>query len=223
MTIRNWPRPAFTMGAVLAFLSGCGIPPVDTKTISQSPARPQDMALAQKAVRACAGVPDNDNVTRALTNAGFQVTTVQAPIRGGRTVSRYDVQSPNDRVIVFYQARTCYVGVVDMTPAQSKELATFWVDAYDAKPNGTYGDGLSDHVSGAWRRYFYDWPNHINLYIAAYKTWPSGPYDPQNKYGFDIGDVFPNTKGAAVKLEYVSQCKSYKPLGKDTEIVRTCS
>ena len=75
-------------------------------------------------------------------------------------------------------------------------------------------DGLSDHVSGAWRNFFTE-PARIpdkaayyhRIYIAAYKTWPSGPYDPQRNLPYRAESIFPDGPGAAVRLSHVTECK----------------
>lgn len=107
-----------------------------------------------------------------------------------------------------------------MTPSQSAKLAQRWVRAFDAKSNAEVGDGLSDHVSGAWRHFFTE-PARIpdkaayshRVYIAAYKTWPQGPYDPQRQFGYDIYGLFPEAPGAAIGLNHVVTCQPHIKTG----------
>ena len=205
------PVPKFP--SVLCFLGliGCGIPPVDTTLVSKTPADAKSFAVAKQAVRACKSWPNREKNFR---QAGFGYTTQTVALRNGREISRIIVSSPNDAVSVLIDGSSCYVGLENMTPSQSYELAQIWVQSYGAQPNSTYGDGLSDHVSGAWRNFFTEparFPDKAayshRVYIASYKTWPHGPYDPQRNIAYDIGGIFPkNTPGAAVRLTHVVEC-----------------
>ena len=106
----------------------------------------------------------------------------------------------------------CWIGLEGVTPKQSVELAQIWVAAFDAKPNSAYGDGLSDHVSGAWCNLFTEperFPDKARykhrVFIAAYKTWTHGPYDPQRNTAFKV-EGFPKVLGAAIKLSHAIEC-----------------
>ncbi|CUH52944.1 THUMP domain-containing protein [Shimia marina] len=191
-------------------LGACSIPPVDPTYISDTPADAASFALAQRAVRACSDLHSPDAVQRKLTQAGFQVVAKGTASRGRE---RFDVVAPDADVIVHFNASNCFVGLVGMTPEQSYELAQIWVKAHQAKPNSAYGDGLSDHVVGAWRRFFEEpaaqgkAPYQHRIYIAAFKTWPYGPYDPSGSLGYAI-EPFPKKPGAAVELSHHAQCNA---------------
>lgn len=207
-------------------LAGCGIPPVNKALISDVPADAQSFAVAQKAVRACYGA----NSLSKFRRAGFGVSSQQVEIRGGRKIKRTLISSPDEAVSVLKHGNTCYVGLKNMTPSQSSRLASIWVKAFDAKPNSEFGDGLSDHVSGAWRRFFTEPANIPNkaayihrIYIAAYKTWPHGPYDPQRNIPFSIEGTFPDTAGAAVRLSHVIECKPNIKTGPRSGAFLPCS
>lgn len=199
---------------ILLTVSACGIPPVDTKLVSSVPADQRTFAIAQDAVRACVDLYDWEKVKRRFRRAGFEVVSQRATTRQGRSISRTLVKSPDEAVSVLLLGNSCYVGLINMTPQQSAQLARIWVDAHDAEPNSAFGDGLSDHVSGAWRRYFIEpaqaprkSPYLHRIVISAYKTWPHGPYDPQRNLAYDIAGAFPNLPGAAVRLHHFVECK----------------
>lgn len=219
-----WKRTFSIVG--LLGLSGCGIPSVDPTYISDVPADAQSFAVAQKAVRACYG----ENAISKLRRAGFGVSSQEVKLKNGRMALRYNVTSPDKRVTVLYQNKSCIVGLESMTPSQSAQLARIWVKAYDAKPNSEYGDGLSDHVSGAWRNFFTEparFPDkaayYHRIYIASYKTWPHGPYDPQRNIAYSIEGHFPKTKGAAVKLTHAIECQPIVSTGPKTGAFLPCS
>lgn len=207
-------------------LAGCGIPPVDKTLISDNPASAESFAIAQKAVRACYGA----NALSKFRRAGFGVSTQQFQLKNGRESTRIFISSPDDAVSVLYHGDSCYVGLKNMTPSQSAQLAQIWVKAFEAKPNSAYGDGLSDHVSGAWRNFFTE-PASIpdkaaythRIYIAAYKTWPSGPYDPQRNIPYSIEGIFPDGQGAAVELSHVIECKPHVSTGPRSGAFLPCS
>lgn len=210
----------------LTTLAGCGIPPVDPTLISDTPATAQSFAVAQQAARACYG----PNALTKFRNAGFGVTPQQVEVRGGRIIERYLISPPDDSVSVIYQKYKCYVGLESMTPDQASQLAQIWVDAYDAKPNSAFGNGLSDHVSGAWRHFFTE-PARIpdkaayyhRIYIAAFKTWPHGPYDPQSHFPYSIEGIFPDTPGAAIRLSHAIECKPHIKTGPKSGAFLPCS
>jgi hypothetical protein len=206
-------RLAVISGMCAAFLIGCGVPALDTTLVSQTPADARIFAIAQRAVRACSRMPDRDNVLRAFRASGFGVTEQSIEGVQGRSSTRAIITAPDSAVSVLYHGSHCYVGLLGMTPDQSRDLAGIWATAFGASPNSAHGDGLSDHVSGAWRRFFNepaDIPNHgaftHRIYIAAYKTWPQGPYDPQRSVPFPVDGLFPDQPGAAVKLNYNLTC-----------------
>ncbi|WP_220750662.1 hypothetical protein [Jannaschia sp. AI_61] len=209
-------------------LVGCRIPPVDTTFISTTPADAKSFAVAKQAVRACRSFTNRE---RSFRQAGFGYSTQPVVLRNGREAFRVVVSPPNDAVSVLIDGRTCYVGLENMTPSQSYELAQIWVHAYSAQPNSAYGDGLSDHVSGAWRNFFTEparfpdkAPYYHRIYIAAYKTWPHGPYDPQGNIAYNVGDVFPkNTPGAAVELTHAIDCKPIVSTGPQSGAFLPCS
>ncbi|MEL6468045.1 MAG: hypothetical protein AAFQ58_24040 [Pseudomonadota bacterium] len=215
--------------AALLVVAGCGIPPLDTRLVSNVPADAQSFAVAERAVRACTGLMDNEKVRRDFERAGFDVSVRMVQARNGKAIPRTDITAPDKAVSVLYLGSSCYVGLEGMTPDQSARLARVWVDAYGAQPNSAFGDGLSDHVSGAWRRFFTE-PHRIpdkaayyhRVYIAAYKTWPSGPYDPKRNVGFSIPD-FPDTPGAAVRLNHVIECRPQVVTGPRRGVFLPCS
>ncbi|WP_299680286.1 hypothetical protein [uncultured Roseobacter sp.] len=211
------------------FVAGCGIPPVDTEFISSVPADTQSFAVAERAVRACTDVIDREKVRRNLERAGFGVTIQQVKAKNGRTIPHMIISAPHEAVSVLYLGSSCFVGLENMTPDQSARLARIWVDAHGAQPNSAFGDGLSDHVSGAWRRFFTEphrFPDKAayrhRIYIAAYKTWPNGPYDPQRSVPFSIPD-FPAKPGAAVELNHAFDCLPDVRTGPTSGVLLQCS
>lgn len=210
--LRSLPRLPALSALCLAGLAACGIPPVDTATISTTPANAASFAVAQQAVRACIDMDERDTQIRNFRRAGFDVTI--------SSQGQITVTAPDDAVTVLLHHRSCWVGLEYMTPQQSVQLAQIWVDAYDATSNAANGQGLSSHVANAWRNIFTEpevFPEtpayRHTIYIAAYKTWPSGPYDPQRGTSFDLGDPFPDVPGAAVSLRHNVACKSPFPGG----------
>lgn len=222
------PVPKFLSTLCLLVLIGCEIPPVDTTLISKTPADAKSFAVAKQAVRACKSLTNREKNFR---RAGFGYSTQPFKLRNGREISRISVSSPNDAVFVLIDGSECYVGLEYMTPSQSYELAQIWVQSYDAQPNSAHGDGLSDHVSGAWRNFFTEparFPDKAayshRVYIASYKTWPHGPYDPQHNIAYDIGDFFPkNRPGAAVKLTHAIKCEPIVSTGPRSGAFLPCS
>lgn len=212
-------------------LAGCGIPPVNTKFISSTPAAASSYAVAQRAVRACSKLPDKEATLRAFKRSGFRANQTETPRRnGGGTFTRFTIEAPDNAVSVLLSGGDCYVGLESMTPTQSYNLASIWVRAYGAKSNSALGDGLSDHVSGAWRKSFTE-PARLpdraayehRIYIAAYKTWPHGPYDPQRGVGYNIAGLFPDKPGAAVKLSYVRTCRPIVSTGPNSGAFLPCT
>ena len=217
-------------GISLFGLASCSIPPVDTTYISSTPADAGSFALAQRAVRACTNVLDRANVLTRFRQSGFKVQQQQITLRRGRTTERVTITAPDPRVRVLYGGGACYVGLENMTPEQSYQLARIWVKSYGAQPNSAYGDGLSDHVSGAWRRFFTEparfpdkAPYYHRIYIAAYKTWPSGPYDPQRNIAYSVEGIFPDKPGAAVRLSHTAECKPIVKTGPKSGAFLPCS
>lgn len=224
----SWTKAISTF--FLFLISGCTIAPVDPTYISRVPADAQSFAVAQKAVRACYG----ENALDKFRLAGFGVSVQQVKKSNGHQIQHTRISSPDPDVYVLYHgnrnATKCYVGLKGMTPSQSSELAGIWVKAFDAKPNSEFGDGLSDHVSGAWRNYYEEpprFPDKAAYYhrtnIAAYKTWPYGPYDPQKDFGYDIDGFFPEAPGAAVKLSYIKECRPHVSTGPRSGAFLPCS
>ncbi|SHH91458.1 hypothetical protein SAMN05443551_3542 [Marivita hallyeonensis] len=223
-------RLSIIAAACIAILPGCGIPPVDTSTVSRMPANAQSFAVAQRAARACSHASSPTTVSQAMRRAGFAVSQERVTVRGGRQVTRFRITSPDDAVRILYFPGSCYVGLEGMTPAQSSQLASIWVEAHQLLSNAEFGDGLSSHVSGAWRRFFTEPPRFPDkapyahrIYVAAYKTWPSGPYDPQRSLAYDIGDFFPKTPGAAVRLNHAIECKPQVTTGPRSGVFLPCS
>lgn len=210
-------------------LAGCGIPPVDTSMISQTPADSRRYTVAQKAVKACSQMPDGGKVLRYFRQSGFSVSKKKMALRGGREISRVVVKAPDPDVSVLYHGSGCYVGLKGMTPDQSYRLAGIAARALNAQPNSAYGEGLSDHVAGAWRRFFTTPPRFPDkaayehrIFVAAYKTWPHGPYDPQRSVPFNIDGLFPKAPGAAVKISYTSECKPIVSTGPRSGVFLPC-
>lgn len=219
---------AFLCSIVLG-LAGCSIAPVDPTFISTTPADAKSFSVAKRAVNACRDLTSSDLVRRRFERAGFGVSSELASKRNGRIVKRTTISSPDEKVYVLFLGHACYVGLENMTPEQSKQLAQIWANAHNAKPNSAYGDGLSDHVSGAWRR-FVEEPYRIpdkaafshRIYIAAYKTWPYGPYDPQQHVSYPIAD-FPKKPGAAVKIVHHIECHSIVETSPTSGVFLSCS
>ncbi|TCS60016.1 hypothetical protein EDD52_11626 [Primorskyibacter sedentarius] len=177
----------FVFVAAMLGLAGCpGIPPVNTATISQTPASNRLFAQAKEAVRICSKLPDWKAVYSAFGAAGYEIRTLDALGQDGRVVQRtHFVNGEDAEIFLIATPRGCTVGIENMTPAQSFELAQPWVKAFGAKTNAELGQGLSPHVVQAWRSIRDD--RHV--YIAAHKTWPADNY------------VFPDVPGAAATLK----------------------
>lgn len=207
-------------------LAGCTIAPVDPTWISEVPANARSFAIAQQAVRACYG----ENALDKFRRAGFGVATKTIKLRNGQDTTRIDITPPYEAVTVLFHGKTCYVGLENMTPEQSAQLAGVWVRAYGAKSNAELGQGLSDHASGAWRNIFTE-PARVpdkaaykhTVFIAAYKTWPYGPYDPQSSFPYSIKGRFPDKPGAAVKLSHHFECQPHIAAAPDGGILLPCS
>ena len=211
-------------------LSGCVAAPVNTSLISTAPASEANFTVAQQAVKACKNVINRSQVLNNFRKFGFGVSEQLVSGQSNRSYTRAIITPPTDAVSVLFHPSRCYVGLKGMTPSQSVRLAQIWVDAYNARPNSDFGDGLSHHVSGAWRR-FVDEPARIpdkaaykhRIYIAAYKTWPTGPYDPQKNLPFEVDSAFPNAAGAAVSLRHGTDCISYIKTGPRSGVFLACS
>lgn len=159
-----------------AVTSGCAqIPPVNTATISDSPANTAAFAEARQAVRACAGLPDAKAMFDRFEAIGYR--SPLAPDRASRTalpggqtrVVIPTVSHDDGDVIVQAGDGYCYVGLRSMTPQQSYTLAQILVERFGATTNAENGQGLSDHVVQAWRVESNGTPVVL---IAAHKTWP---------------------------------------------------
>ncbi|RVT82756.1 hypothetical protein DXV76_16100 [Rhodobacteraceae bacterium CCMM004] len=173
--------------ASLMLMLGCAsIPPLDTTTISQTPASASQMAFAGRIVRVCSGLPDADRVMAAFEAMGHQVGRWRMIMGGGEElVSPRQVSFERGDVIVQASETDCYVGVKGMTPEQSYQLAQPWVRHFGAITNAEAGQGLSPHVVQAWGGRPKGTPVVL---IAAHKTWP-----------WDRGE-WPDVPGAAVTL-----------------------
>lgn len=176
----------------MALVSGCArIPPVNTATISKSPASSVAFAEARKAVRACSALPDVKAMFDRFEAIGYRSPSApdsasRTDLPGGKTRVVIPVVSHDDgEVIVQAGAGYCYVGLRGMTPQQSFTLAQLWVKRYGATTNAENGDGLSDHNVQAWRVQRNGVPSVL---IGAHKTWP-----------WDRGR-WPSVPGAAVTL-----------------------
>lgn len=109
---------------------------------------------------------------------------------GGQTDYTY-LQSASSEVIAIVgrdgPERVCIVGLKNMTPAQSYELAQPWVRQFGALTNAERGQGLSDKVVQAWASLRSD----RKVYVAAYKSWAARR------------SPFPRGPGASVRLIYI--------------------
>lgn len=179
------------IGAQMLVSSCAGIPPVNTNTISNSPAGANAFAEARKAVRACAGLPDAKAMFDRFEAIGYR--SPEAPDSASRTnlpsgktrIVVPAVSHDDGKVIVQAGAGYCYVGLRGMTPQQSFLLAQSLVKRFGATTNAENGQGLSDNVVQAWRVQRNGTPAVL---IAAHKTWP-----------WDRGR-WPSVPGAAVTL-----------------------
>ncbi len=198
-------RPSAYIAIAAVALSACVSSQFDEAMISEIPADASSLAIAQQAVKACASLPDEDGVSRSFKQAGFQVSKQPVALSNGRETERMLVKAPNENVSVLVHGNNCYVGVVGMTPGQSVELAQHWVSKFKAHSNSAHGDGSAEQVAGAWRKFENKVGLEHTVFIAAYKSWPTGPYDPQRNVAFSVSDLFPNVPGAAVKLNYIDR------------------
>ncbi len=178
--------------AVSALTVGCAsIPPVNTSTISTTPASSAAFAEAKRAARACTGLPDEQEMLRRFRALGYR--TPAGPDTDSNEGSANEnafilgplVQHDDGSVIVQAGTGYCYVGLRSMTPEQSRQLAQILVSKYGATTNAENGQGLSDHAVQAWRVQNGGVPKVL---IAANKTWP-----------WDRG-LWPDVPGAAVTL-----------------------
>ena len=187
----NWKAWLMILAGAATFAGCVGIPPVNTKSISTSPASAVAFKEAQKAVRACTGLPDAPKMFDRFEAIGYR--SPLAPDVGSKTklangktrVVVPAVVHDTGEVIVQAGAGYCYVGLRGMTPQQSYALAQILVRSFGATTNASYGEGLSDHVVQAWRIQKGGVPSVL---IAAHKTWP-----------WDRGS-WPAVPGAAVTL-----------------------
>lgn len=224
--MRSYFRRTASAALGVLTVAGCTIGPVDTTLISDTPANARSFAVAKAAVKTCYG----KNARAKFLKAGFGYTQQPYRLRNGEPAERVIITSPDPSVYVLYSENRCHVGLENMTPRQSAELAQIWVKAFEAEPNSKSGDGLSDHVSGAWRRFFTEparfpdkAPYYHRIYIAAYKTWPYGPYDPQRNLPYSIKGFFPKVPGAAVKLSHVTECHPQVSTGPGSGAWLPCS
>lgn len=172
-------------------VAGCGgIPPLNSATISNTPASASEMANARRAVETCKQLPNGHAMQTAFESQGFVFSTFVLDPRTGDTLDTAPFFSSGDGSLVLQvSTRGCAVGLRGMTPQQSFELAQIWARHYDLATNSELGQGLSDHVVQAWQAKSY--PSSSTL-VAAHKTWP-----------WDRGQWPKDEPGAAVTLQVI--------------------
>lgn len=187
----NGKTPYFSL-AVFALIASCvGIPPLNTSTISTTPASSSNINTVRKAVNACAGLPDAPKMFGRFEAAGFRppnspkVASTTELANGGTRVVVPVVAYDDDDVIVQAGDGYCFVGLRGMTPQQSYQLAQILVKEFNATTNAANGQGLSHHVVQAWQ---VQENGRAKVLIAAHKTWP-----------WDQGR-WPDVPGAAVTI-----------------------
>lgn len=185
-------KTSYILLANFVFIASCvSIPPVNTSTISTTPASSSDINTARKAVNACAGLPDAPKMFGRFEAIGLRppnspkVASTTELANGGTRVVVPVVAYDDGDVIVQAGDGYCFVGLRGMTPQQSYQLAQILVKEFNATTNAANGQGLSHHVVQAWQVQ----KNGIaRVLIAAHKTWP-----------WDQGQ-WPDAPGAAVTL-----------------------
>ncbi|MEM9395115.1 MAG: hypothetical protein AAGA38_14745 [Pseudomonadota bacterium] len=209
--------------------AACGVPEYEPTYISTVPANSQSYAVAERAVRACIGVGLPGGIKRQFQRAGFDVGVQPIKARNGRLIERTMVTAPDEAVTILILGDTCYVGLEGMTPDQSAQLAKIWARAYGEDADKPVNQDLSDPLSVSWFKSFAEparMPDKAafshQIYIAAYKTWPNGRYDPQRTVGYDILD-FPQKPGAAVMLRHKVLCNPHVINGPLSGAFLSCS
>ena len=181
-------RAATLLLIATPILFGCDAP-VNESLISTSPAGAQQFAAAKNAAANCArNAPDWAAVEIALKRAGYSETSDDRLRAIQRDQKAVILEAPDTDVIVLVGSAgregACIVGLKDMTPQQSYELALPWAKKYGALTNEERGQGLADDAIQAWGSLEDD----RIVYIAAFKTW-------------DVLDV----PGAAARLLYIQR------------------
>ncbi|MFY0618598.1 hypothetical protein [Shimia sp.] len=189
-------RTLVALSFAASILSNCGnSSTVRQDTISTTPASSSIFREAQKAVDACAQLPNEKAMYAKFRALGYfkdnaENSSLQVPTsNGSHVVLKSAFRHDTGQIIVQANSRYCHVGLRNMTPQQSYNLAQPLVKKFNAKTNAEHGNGLSDQVVQAWRVQNVGPPT---VTIGAYKTWPSNT------------GKWPETPGAAVTL-YVAQ------------------
>ncbi len=181
--------------AVLLAVSACGIPQVDSSTISGSPASAKYFTKAQKAVEMCSRLPDREAAIAGFRSLGYNTSHWEFTTRSGKkSTSGISLQEHDDQLFIYLSETSCIVGLKNMTPQQSYQLAQPWVRKYRAIANEKLGQGLSDHAVQAWQT---KPANGVRVLISAGKTWH---WDSNS-----IPETFRKSPGASVRLIYLDK------------------
>ena len=156
--------------AVIA-VSGCD-PAVDTSLISRTPAPAAAVERAETALAICArNLQDYAETVRLIAAAGFAETrsSILAEPQSRFRFRSFASARHGVEITIVQQDREnlCLVGVDDLTPAQSFDLAAPVAEMFGAVTNAERDNGLANNAVEAWALFGPD----RNLYIAAYKTW----------------------------------------------------
>lgn len=171
---------------VAVALTGCsGVPPVNTSTISETPANAQRYAAARQAVNICSKLPDTEAVMRGFEALGYQRSRLEFTTNGGKKLISESINSQSKDLKIIASSEGCTIGLEGMTPDQSYRLALPWVRKFGLVTNESLGQGVSPHVVQAWQ--FPTFPNS-QILVSAGKTWH---WD---------GAVSSNVPGASVRL-----------------------
>jgi hypothetical protein len=173
---------SIALSMVLA-VSGC-MTAEGTGQSASVKASDEQFAFASQAAKVCSDTfPDEKAAETKLKSLGYNET-------GGQAGFRYYRSDNSDVILVIgrmSKERICIVGLENMTPDQSYNLALPWVNKYRAVTNAERGQGLSKKVVQAWASF----DDKRNVYIAANKSWQ------------EQREPFPKTPGASIRLIYL--------------------
>ncbi|MEM6638085.1 MAG: hypothetical protein AAF667_19615 [Pseudomonadota bacterium] len=175
------------LGIIFA-LAGCpGIPPVNTATISDTPASAERFLAAQEAVGICTRFPDAEAVLSGFEVLGYQRSRPEFTTFDGRTFVLDFIDAQDMDLKVVASSEGCTIGLEGMTPDQSFQLVQPWVAKFGLVTNESLGQGLSPHAVQAWQAPMFP---HSQILASAGRTWH---WD---------GPISASVPGASVRLIY---------------------
>lgn len=160
---------------------------VDDDLISKTPASAQQFAEAKKAAATC-GVhaPNWKALEAAYLSMGYSETQDKKRISVQKSQGVVILEKAGTDMVIMVGSRggegMCIVGLKNMTPQQSYELAQPWVKKFGLLTNAERGQGLSDLMVQVWGKT----EERRVIYVGARKT-------------FDVLDA----PGSAASLRYI--------------------